>query len=195
MSAQVQAQQQHYSPEDYLDLEEAAEYKSEYHDGEIFIMAGGTINHNQISLNLCTAMRSVVKKQGFRVFMADVRLWIPYVRSYLYPDVMVIGSPPAYFQNRKDTVTNPQMIIEVLSKSTQDYDRGEKFKYYRTLPSFSEYVLVSQSDVYVEQFSKTPDNHWLWRTYEADEETLELKSFPFEMSLKDIYEQVDFEGS
>jgi Uma2 family endonuclease len=99
----------------------------------------------------------------------------------------------AYFQNRKDIVTHPRLIVEVLSKSTQDYDRGKKFKNYRTLPSLSEYLLISQSEIYIEQFSKTPDNHWLWRTYEANEETLELKSLPFEISLLDIYEEVDFE--
>ncbi|OAD23139.1 protein containing DUF820, partial [Candidatus Thiomargarita nelsonii] len=131
---QVQVQQHYYTPEDYLAIEEDAEYRSEYHDGEILAMAGGTFNHNRIAGNIFAALNFSLKDQkAYDVAMGDVKVWIPDTQSFLYPDVMVTAEQLQYYENRKDTITNPLVIIEVLSKSTQDYDRGDKFRSYRTL--------------------------------------------------------------
>ena len=115
-------EQCYYTPEEYLELEEAAEYKSEYIDGEIIPMAGGTTNHNRLAGNFYAALNFAFKKQDYEVFMGDVRLWIPDKHIYTYPDVMVIAGKPEYYNNRTDTVTNPLVIAEILSKSTQNRD-------------------------------------------------------------------------
>ena len=158
---QIQTKSNYYTPEEYLALEEQAEYKSEYHDGKIIPMTGGTTNHNEISLNLATNLKFRLKKKPYKVYMADVRLWIPRHRLYTYPDVMVIKDEPIYADKGTTTVTNPILIIEVLSKSTQNYDQGAKFNYYRSIPEMQEYILVSQSNFNVMQYSKTKDRKWL----------------------------------
>jgi Uma2 family endonuclease len=164
-------QQRYYTPEEYLELEEAAEYKSEYIDGQIIPMAGGTINHNQIALNLSTELNFAFKKQNYRVFMGDVRLWITQKRTYTYPDVMILAGKPEFFNNRKDIILNPQIIVEVLSKSTKGYnspaetlcEREDKFQAYRTISTFQEYILIDQTRIHVEQFSKTGKKQWTLR--------------------------------
>lgn len=193
MSAQVLYQTEYYSIEEYLALEEMAEYKNEYHDGEIFPMAGSTTNHNRIALNLCTALDITTNNLDYQVFMSEVKLWIPKIRRFLYPDVMVTAAPPRYYQARKDAILNPQVIVEVLSKSTKDYDKGDKFKFYRTLPCFQEYLLISQCEVYVEQYVKTPTNQWLLSEYENPEAMLKLSTIPFQIRLADLYKRVEFD--
>ncbi|MFB2877490.1 Uma2 family endonuclease [Floridanema aerugineum] len=183
-----------YSPEEYLALEEAAESKSEYYDGEIVPMTGGTTNHNQIALNVSVALSIAFKRKDYRVFMGDVRLWIPKKRSYTYPDVTVIAGKPEYFEQRKDTVTNPQVIVEVLSKSTKDYDRGGKFQFYQTIPSFQEYILIDQNQRFIEQFSKQENKRWSYCVYDEEDLALVFSSFAVEVSLEDIYEKVDFDA-
>jgi Uma2 family endonuclease len=191
--AQVLYQPDYYSIEEYLALEEAAEFRNEYHDGEIFSMAGGTTNHNRIAINLCTALDVATHNLDCQVYMSDVKLWIPKIRRFLYPDVMITADPPIYYQKRKDTITNPLVIVEVLSKSTRDYDRTDKFKFYRTLPSFQEYLLISPWEFHVEQYVKTPTLQWLFSESEGPEVALELKTIPFQIPLKTLYKKVDFE--
>lgn len=186
-------QQQYYTPEEYLELEETADYKSEYIDGQIIPMAGGTINHNQIALNLSTELNYAFKKQSYRVYMGDLRLWVSQKRIYTYPDVMIIAGEAEFFNDRKDVITNPQIIVEVLSKSTKNYDREDKFEAYRTIPTFQEYLLIDQYRVYVEQFSKIGKKQWNLREYDAEDEAIIFASVPFEISLKDLYNKVNFE--
>ena len=186
-------QQRYYTPEEYLELEEAADYKSEYIDGQIISMAGGTINHNQIALNLSTELNFAFKKQNYRVFMGDVRLWIPQKRTYTYPDVMILVGEPEFFNNRKDVILNPQIIVEVLSKSTKGYDREDKFQAYRTISTFQEYLLIDQTRIHVEQFSKTGKKQWTLREYDEEDEAIALVTVPFEISLQDLYNKVKFE--
>ena len=186
-------EQRYYSPEEYIALEEAAEYKSEYIDGQIFPMAGGSTNHNQIALNCSTELNFAFKQLDYRVFMSDVRLWIPKRRIYTYPDVMIVAGEPDYYNNRTDTITNPQVIIEILSKSTQGYDRSGKFQAYRTIPTFKEYLLLDQTKVYVEHFSKTEAKRWSFREYDELDEAIALASVDFQMSLTDAYNKVKFE--
>ncbi|WP_448269067.1 Uma2 family endonuclease [Nostoc sp. DSM 114159] len=185
--------QRYYTPEEYLELEEAADYKSEYIDGQIIPMAGGTVNHNQIALNLSTELNFAFKKQNYRVFMGDVRLWIFQKRTYTYPDVMILAGEPEYFNNRKDIIVNPQVIVEVLSKSTKGYDREDKFQAYRTISTFQEYVLIDQNRIHVDQFSKTGKKQWMLREYDEEDEAIALVTVPFEISLQDLYNKVKFE--
>jgi Uma2 family endonuclease len=122
-----------YSPEEYFKLEETAEFKHEYRDGDIIPMSGGTTNHNQIIVNLCAHLYFALRKQNYRVFTSDVRLWMAEHRLYTYPDLMVIKGDVIYHENRTDTVLNPLVIIEILSESTGSYDRGDKFKYFKNI--------------------------------------------------------------
>ena len=138
-------EQRYYSIEEYLALEEAADYKSEYIDGEIFPMAGGSTNHNRIAGNFYATLNFAFKTEDYEVFMSDVRLWIPKKRIYTYPDVMVVVGKPEYYNNRTDTITNPRVIIEVFSYLTKEYDRSKKFEAYRTIPTVEEYLLLDQN--------------------------------------------------
>ncbi|MDZ7992993.1 MAG: Uma2 family endonuclease [Nostoc sp. EfeVER01] len=185
--------QRYYTPEEYLELEEAADYKSEYIDGQIIPMAGGTVNHNQIALNLSTELNFAFKKQNYRVFMGDIRLWILQKRTYTYPDVMILAGEPEFFNNRKDIILNPQIIVEVLSKSTKGYDREDKFQAYRTISTFQEYLLIDQTRIHVDQFSKTGKKQWTLREYDEEDEAIALVTVPFEISLQDLYNKVNFE--
>ena len=186
--------QPYYSPEEYLKLEEAAEFRSEYHDGKIIPMTGGTPNHNRIALNLSGALNFALKGQPYDVFINDLRLWIPSKRVYTYPDVMLVAGKLEFLEGRKDTITNAVMVAEVLSKSTADYDRGGKFKLFRSIPSFREYVLIDQYEMHVEHFCKTDDNKWVLSEYDGADAVLRLNCVEFEMSLGEIFDRVDFES-
>jgi Uma2 family endonuclease len=186
--------QRYFTPEEYLALEETAEDKSEYCDGVIIPMTGGSTNHNRISLNMSIALCLALKGLDFDVFMSDVRLWLPKKRFYTYPDVMVIPGKPEYYHNRKDTVMNPQVIIEVLSKSTKGYDRSDKFQFYQTLATFQEYILIDQSRVYVEQYCKLANKRWSYSQYDEEDTALVFDFFKVEVPLADMYEKVDFEA-
>jgi Uma2 family endonuclease len=186
----VQTQPRSYSPEEYLELEAAAEEKSEYRDGEIVPMTGGSTDHNDIAGNLYAHLKLALRGQPYKVFMGDVRLWIPGCRLFTYPDVMLIAGEPGFYDGRTDTVTNPRMIVEVLSKSTRNYDQGDKFDAYRTIPEFQEYVLVDQYQVYVKQFVKTAEGYWLLKEYGEGKQTLAFTSVEFEIRLEEIYEGV-----
>jgi Uma2 family endonuclease len=185
-------EQRSYSPEEYLALEEAADAKSEYIDGQIFPMAGGSTNHNQIALNFSTELNFAFKKLDYRVFMSDVRLWIPQKRIYTYPDVMVLAVPE-YERDRTDTITNAKIIVQVLSGSTKRYDQGGKFEAYRTISTFKEYLLVDQTKIYVEQYSKTANKRWSLREYDVEDTAITLASVEFQISLTDVYNKVKFE--
>jgi Uma2 family endonuclease len=187
-------EQRYYSPQEYLELETAAESKSEYYKGKIIPIAGITPNHNQIAGNFSSALNFAFKGQPAQVFMSDLRLWIPQTRLFTYPDVMVVSGELEYAEGRKDTITNPVAIAEVLSDSTEDYDRGKKFKLYRSIPSLREYILIAQSEMQVEQFSQTDDNKWILSEYEGENAVLTLTSLPFQIALPDIYDKVEFES-
>ncbi|MGI0481002.1 Uma2 family endonuclease [Geminocystis sp. CENA526] len=182
-----------YTPEEYLTLEEKAEQKHEYRNGEIIAMAGGTINHNQIAGNLYANLKFLLKGQKYRIFIGDVRLWIPRNNQYTYPDVMVISGEPI-FHKGNTTITNPLLVMEVLSQSTQDYDRGTKFTYYRSIPKLQEYILIDQYSCKIEQFSKNNQGQWLLKEYETQEETIFLECLNLELNISDIYEQIKFDN-
>ncbi len=185
-------EKRYYSIEEYLALEEVAEYKNEYRNGEIVPMTGTTTNHNEIVTNLCAHLKFALRGQNYRVFLGDVRLWIPRYRQYTYPDLMIISGEPIYEGTNQTTVMNPFFIVEVLSKSTQDYDRGTKFNYYRSIPQMQEYILIDQYQFLVEQFYKNSEGKWVLNEYESENLTLSLQSINFQISMTDIYEQINF---
>lgn len=187
-------EQRDYSPEEYLELETTAEFRSEYLEGQIFPSAGGFPNHNQIAGHLYATLNFAFKKQNYRVFISDMRLWIPQVRLYTYPDVMIVAGALEFAEGRKDTITNPIAIAEVLSESTKNYDRGEKFKLYRSIPSLREYILIEQAEKSVEQFFKNENNQWIFSEFQGDEAVLSLNSVEFQIAFSDLYNNVDFES-
>ncbi|MBE9216386.1 Uma2 family endonuclease [Plectonema cf. radiosum LEGE 06105] len=187
-------QQRYYTPEEYLELEATANHKSEYVDGEIIPMAGASTNHNRIAGNLYSAANFAFRKENYEVFISDVRLWIPKRRIYTYPDVMIVAGEAEYYDNRTDTILNPQVIIEVLSKSTKGYDKQGKFETYRTIESFQEYLLIDQTKIRVEQYSKTGKKRWVMCEYDEEDENITFNSVPFEISLQDLYNKVKFEA-
>ncbi|NJK52095.1 MAG: Uma2 family endonuclease [Leptolyngbyaceae cyanobacterium SU_3_3] len=191
----MQVQSRFYTPEEYLDLEAIAEDKSEYRDGEIVPVTGGSTDHNEIAGNLYAHLKFALRQQPYKVFIGDVRLWIPTWRLFTYPDVMLISGDPTYYSDRTDTVTNPQMIVEVLSKSTRNYDQGDKFDAYRTIPEFQEYVLVDQYQVYVKQFTKTAEGYWFLKEYREAQQTVVFSSVEFAIRLTEIYEGVTMQNA
>ena len=190
---QPQTEKRYYTPEEYLALEESAIDKSEYHDGEIVPMTGGTTNHNKLALNFCRKFPLTVNGQDYETFINDVRLWIPQTRRYVYPDIIVIQGEPVYQGSNKTIVTNPLLIVEILSNSTKDYDRGGKFLAYRSIPEFREYILIDQYSYHIEQFAKNSNGKWVLTEYDSDESVLTLESVEFQMPLREIYERIDFD--
>lgn len=190
---QPQTEKRYYTPEEYLALEESAIDKSEYHDGEIVPMTGGTTNHNSIIINLIANLKFGLRGKDYRLFTSDVRLWIPLTRRYVYPDIMVIQGEPVDQGSNKTIVTNPLLIVEVLSNSTKDYDRGGKFLAYRSIQEFREYILIDQYSYHIEQFAKNSNDKWVLTEYDSDESVLTLESVEFQMPLREIYERINFD--
>jgi Uma2 family endonuclease len=178
---------------DYLAAEELADFKSEYYAGEIYAMAGGTLNHNQIIINLCIILGIAFKKRDFRVFSENVKLYIPFFDTFTYPDVLVIKGQPQYWNNRRDIIENANVIIEVLSDSTKEYDRSGKFDIYRAVPNLQDYILISQDKVQIEHFSKQSPKQWLLTEYNELSEVLTITQLGESLTLADIYDKVDFD--
>jgi Uma2 family endonuclease len=189
----VQSKEKFYSPDEYRELEETAEFRNEYRDGEIVQMSGGSINHSRIIRNLSRVLGNLLEGQPYELFHNDLRLWIPRYRRGTYPDVMVIEGEPVFNEGRSDEILNPMLIVEVLSKSTNNFDKEDKFRFYRSIPELREYVLVSQYEFLVEQYIKTESNEWLFREYEGETATVSLASVGVQMSISEIYVKVVFE--
>lgn len=188
----MQTQQLYYTPEEYLVQEEVAPFRSEYRDGEIVPMTGGSINHNQIAGNVYAFLKFALRGKNLKPYIGDLRLWIPRYRQYTYPDVFLIEGQPVFQAQRTDTILNPCLIIEVLSKSTKGYDQTSKFRYYRSIQELREYVLIDQYGIAIEQYTKADEDTWLFRAYESDIEKIILASVNVEIAIADIYEGVDF---
>lgn len=189
MSVAVKTGKKNITFEEYLDLEEKAESKNEYLNGEIVAMSGGTPNHSMISMNVGTAINNALRKNNKRcqVFDSNLKVYFEKVNVGAYPDVLVICQELEYHKDRKDVITNPLLIIEVLSNSTEDYDRGKKFQHYRSLPSFKEYVLIAQYEPKVESWYKMEENVWRISNAIKLEASIPLYSIECEISLEDIY--------
>ncbi|WP_319422386.1 Uma2 family endonuclease [Pleurocapsa sp. FMAR1] len=181
-----------YTSEEYLNWEILSEERHEYDDGEIRLMTGGTPNHNRICRNLLIALELAFKEQPYETFFTDQRLWISNRNLYTYPDIMVLEKPIQLQESRTDTVMNPCLIAEVLSKSTKDYDRSEKFVAYRTIETFQEYLLIDQYKIQVEHYVKTNAHQWLLSEYTDSEMTLTLSSVDVQFKIADLYENIEF---
>ncbi len=192
MTATVPVTQSH-TAEEYLALEVEAEFRHEFRNGEIVEMSGGTPTHNEITATFIFLLKSALRKQPYSIFVTDQRLWLPEVNRYTYPDVMITPRPPLLQPGRQDTVMNPILIAETLSDSTEAYDRGDKFTYYRTIESFQEYVLIEQHRPHVAHYVRQRDNEWLFRDYSGLESSFTLSSVGVGIELADLYETVKFD--
>lgn len=188
----AQPEVKRYTAEEYLELEVASETRNEYRDGEIIPMTGGTPEHNRISGNLYIALSLGLRGKPYETFHVDQRLWIPSMSLYTYPDVMVLPKPLELQTGRKDTVVNPCFIAEVLSRSTQNYDRGDKFVAYRTIPTFQEYLLIDQAKIHVEHHVKIAENQWLFSEYDDATVILSLRTLELSIQVSELYENIEF---
>src|SRR5437588_7283267 len=177
-------------PEEYLAIERRAEYKSEYIDGEVVAMTGASRRHNLIVLNVASEITQQLKGRPCEAYVSDMRVRVPSTRLYTYPDVVVVCGEPEFADDYVDTLLNPTLIVEVLSESTELYDRGKKFGFYRTIESLAEYLLVAQDECRVEQFVKQPDGRWMLSDYRSPEEVVELSSIQCRLALKEVYDKV-----
>jgi Uma2 family endonuclease len=179
------------TPEEYLASERQAESKSEYFNGEMFAMAGASERHVLIVTNVVAELRGQLKGRPYNVYSTDLRLRVSLTGFYTYPDVVAVCDQPQFADDQKDTLLNPTLIVEVLSESTKDYDRGEKFEHYHTLASLSEYVLIAAQDKYrVEHFARQPDNRWLLSETNRIEDTISLSSISCTLALAEVYDKV-----
>lgn len=180
------------TPEQYLLAERQAEVKSEYHDGEILAMAGASYVHNLIVANVIGELRTQLKGKPCNALPSDVRVWIEAWRRFVYPDVTVVCGAPELTDAVEDTIVNPTLLVEVLSKSTSNYDRGEKFECYRSLDSFAEYVLLAQDRPHCEHYVRRPDGSWILTEASLLEATVPLTTIGCELALAEVYAEVTF---
>jgi Uma2 family endonuclease len=180
-----------YTPDEYLALERAADVKSEYLDGEIFAMAGASPRHALIVTNVAGELRAQLRQRPCTVYSTELRVRVAPDGLYTYPDVVVACAPLQFHDEKRDTLTNPLVIVEVLSKSTQDYDRGEKFEQYRKLASLAEYVLIAQDRPHVEHFVKQTDGGWLLSETNDPQQAIDLPAIACRLELTEIYAKVD----
>ncbi|XGV88494.1 MAG: Uma2 family endonuclease [Limnothrix sp. BL-A-16] len=178
--------------DDYLAQEILAETRNEYRNGVVIPMTGGTPEHNFIAINLITILKFALRGQAYDLALADQRLWISEPNLYTYPDVMVARRPIERKPDRTDTVMNPILIAEVLSKSTAVYDRTEKFAAYRTIASLQNYLLIDQYQPHVELYARTGDQQWLFSEYGQLSDRVLLDAVSVELSLADLYEAIEF---
>jgi Uma2 family endonuclease len=182
--------QEKYSPEEYLVLEDNAEYRSEYENGEIVAMAGGSIDHAQITSNINRFIGNKITEKC-RSLTNDVKVRVESYRKFYYPDVLVICGQPEFYQQRNDTITNPVLIVEVLSDSTEAKDRGEKFAAYQSLESLQEYILVSQNSAKIEQFTRQNDGSWKYQATIGLKSKVKFPSIEVELMLEEVYQRVE----
>ncbi|MEL6351726.1 MAG: Uma2 family endonuclease [Cyanobacteria bacterium J06627_28] len=186
----MQTLKKQYTLAEYRTLQEAAEERHEYHDGEVVAMTGGTLEHSAISGNIYALLKSALRHSHFKPFNSDLRVWIPQYNKGVYPGVSVIAEEATFNDDRRDEILNPTLIVEVLSTSTEAYDRGDKFINYRSIPTFSEYLLVSQYQPWVDHYTKSENGDWILRSYDSLKAQLSLMTGGATLSLEDIYEDV-----
>lgn len=182
-----------YSLEEYLELEKKSEEKLELWDGNVWSMSGATAAHDRIITNLVIDIGSKIRAGGCDVYSSDMRVKVPSYNPYRYPDLSAICGTPVFEQiGGIDMLVNPQLVVEVLSESTEAFDRGDKFSYYKSIESFSEYLLVAQHRPHVSQFIKHGDGFWINFEFNDLNESLELKAVSCTLSLSSIYRDVSF---
>ena len=177
--------------EDYLAIERSAEFKSEFFDGEIFAMSGASRSHNAIVLNVGAELRQQLKKSPCKTYANDMRVKVDPSGLYTYPDVLVVCGKEQFDDTHFDTLLNPTLIIEVLSDSTEAYDRGRKFEHYRKLESLEEYVLIAQNHPHIESYRRQADQGWLLAECAGLESVFRLQSIDCELALAEVYDKVE----
>jgi Uma2 family endonuclease len=180
------------TPEQYLEIERQAEFRSEYLHGEMFAMAGTSFNHNRIVRSTERALGRALDGRRCDVFFLDVKVHIPATGLYTYPNIVVTCGPIAALDKHQDTLTNPLVIVEVLSPSTRNYDRGEKFQHYRSIPSFREYLVLAQDEIRVEHHVRQPDGAWIFREHTALTDVVHLASIDCNLNISTLYADVEF---
>ncbi len=178
--------------EEYFALEAKAERKSEFFDGEMFAMAGASREHNVLTRNLTAELHNRLRGGPCQVFVADQRVKVDRTGLYTYPDLLIVCGTPEYAPENRDTLTNPKVVIEVLSDTTEKYDRTTKFRKYKQLPSLMEYVLVSQDEPLIERYVRSPDGSWAQSDFVGLEATLSLAAVPANVPLAEVYLGVEF---
>jgi Uma2 family endonuclease len=186
------------TPEQYLEIERRAEFRSEYYQGEMFAMAGPLAmadarrNHNLLAGNAFAQVHAQLRRRPGEVYSNDMRVRVGTAEFYTYPDIVIICGEPRFLDTELDTLLNPTVIIEVLSPSTEAYDRGKKFELYRSLDSLREYIMVSSDRIQIERYSRQAEGKWLLTAASRLEDTIELESAGCALSLADVYERVEF---
>ncbi len=191
----MQAFKQVYSLEEYIELEKSTNEKFEFWDGNVWSMAGASTNHNRIVQNLNIDIGTQLREKGCESFPSDMRIRVPSYLPYRYPDLTALCGE-AEIENLlgQDLLINPQLIVEVLSDSTEAFDRGDKFTYYKSIPSFSEYLLIAQHRPHISQFIKHGDGFWMNLEFNDLADVVELKSVPCKLALSTIYRNISFEN-
>jgi Uma2 family endonuclease len=178
------------SEAEYLAFERDSDQKHEYFDGQIYFMAGGTATHDKIAGNTYASLHGQLRNRSCSVYSSDLRIRVAQTGLYTYPDVSVVCGREQFADEREDTLMNPIVIIEVLSPSTEKYDRGKKFQHYRTILSLREYVLISQDDFHIERYTRQDDNQWLLAEVTGLDAQIELSSIQASLALRDVYAKV-----
>lgn len=185
--------QPHYTLEEYLALERASEVKYEFWHGEIFAMSGGTLGHNLLMDNVAALLRQALQGKPCRVFSSNFQIKVPAAPPYRYADGSVVcGKIDVERFNGNDLLLNPVLLYEVLSPSTEGFDRGDKFTYYKSIPSLSEYLLIAQHRPHITQYVKQPDGTWAYAEVNGLDDRLYLPSLDVTLYLRDVYEGVEF---
>lgn len=183
------------TPEQYLEIERKAEYKSEYFNGEMFAMAGAKEAHNLAVANVLAALHRQFRSRPCRVYPSDMRVHMPATGLYAYPDVVAVCGEPRFLDDQDDTLLNPGLIVEVLSPSTEAYDRGRKFEHYTSIESLREYLLVASDRMRADLYTRQADGRWLLTSADKLEDSLALESVGSQLNLADMYEKVEFAAS
>ncbi|MDJ0660880.1 MAG: Uma2 family endonuclease [Crocosphaera sp.] len=173
--------------EEYLAQEEVAQEKNELIRGEMIQMVGASANHNLLTGKLHARLLLALEDYDYTVFMSDMKLCPPHFQNYFYPDVMVINGEPCFTNAKQTTVTNPCLIAEILSVSTEGFDKNQKFTFYRMIPELQEYLLIDQCAYRVELYRKIGDRQWLLTELIGEEEVFTLESVPVQITLADLY--------
>lgn len=179
-----------YTPQEYLTAERVSPQRNEYFNGEIFAMGGASEKHNLIVGNIFASLHAQMRGRPCKVYSSDMRIKINETGLYTYPDVVALCGEANFDDEQQDTLLNPQVIVEVLSKSTEGYDRGETFAHYRRIESLFEYLLISQDKIRIEYFMKQPDNLWLMSEISQPQTKIELQSIQCTLLISDIYDKV-----
>lgn len=180
-----------FTSEEYLEFERASEVRHELIAGEIYEMAGAVRRHNRISVNVLRLLDNQLLERDCNVYGSDMRVKITATGNYTYPDVVAVCGEEIFEDETEDTLTNPMLIVKVLSKSTEAYDRGAKFEYYQTIESFREYVLITQEPFRAEQFVRKDKNIWTYFEFRHAEDVVKLNSIDCELVLSDIYHKIE----